>query len=1006
MGLEEKAFVFCSFNNPNKIEPVFFDVWMRILHTVPHSFLWLRKMGKSGEKNLRHEAEKRGIAPSRLLFAKRVPSKAEYLSRLGTADLALDTRIYNGHATTVDALWAGVPVVTLQGTHFASRAASSILTAAGLPELITENLQDYQNLAVRLASNPAELGRIRAKLAQNRIHAPLFDTAAFVRNLEAACQEIWHLHMSGEKPRQMEVRKSAFFQKPAVNSAQIAGNGESAERDSGSFASEKNKKQNLALPEIREKMETAVRCHQQGQWQKAEELYRKILEICPDHPDALHLLGLTAHQTGRNEESLVLIQKAVKLCPENHLYLSNLGLVLKLQNRTDEAISCYEKALQIKADADIHYRLGNALRVKQQNKEAVSAYQKALELQPAHTDAANNLGNLHKEMGEYDLALAWYRKALERKPESAGIYNNIGGVHKLRGEPDLAEISYRKCLEISPDNAEAYNNLGVLYQDQARHEAAAECYRKALAVRPEYAKAHSNLGSIFLFQEKYEKAVLTYAQSIKLDPEECLSHIHMGLAYKGMKKEDEALVCFRKALERKPDDIRSNVHYTDQLQYLCLWADLEKRKQDLREKIEKALENGEEIAETPFGNLTRYPDPGLNLKIARHRAREISKSVSFCKEKFSFAHRSHFRKKIRVGYLSDDFWNHPVSHLIVSLFALHDREKFEVFCYSSGQDDGSFYRKRIEKGCDCFTDIRGRHFADSARLIHGHQIDILVDLMGHTKNSLLNVCALRPAPVQMTWLGFPGTTGADFMDYILTDRIVSPPNHAPFYSEKLIYLPCCYMMTDNQQEISDREWKKSEMGVGEDCFVFCSLNNSYKLEPVMFDLWMNLLKKIPNSVLWLRSMGESGIRNIRNEAYARGVARERIVFTDRVPSKADYLSRLKLADLALDTRIYNGHATTVDALWAGVPVITLQGTHFASRAASSILTAAGLPELIGTGMEEYESLALRLASHPDQLRSIRQKLWENRLKSPLFDTKGFVRNLEKVYERIGQGLAQ
>jgi len=352
-----------------------------------------------------------------------------------------------------------------------------------------------------------------------------------------------------------------------------------------------------------------------------------------------------------------------------------------------------------------------------------------------------------------------------------------------------------------------------------------------------------------------------------------------------------------------------------------------------------------------------------------------------------------------IGYLSGDFGNHPVGQIIHGLFGAHDRNQFEINCYSYGQDDNSDYQKHIAKTCNKFVDIRGLTHAQAAGRIYSDAVDILIDLAGHTRNNRLPICALRPAPIQISYLGFPGSVGADFFDYLIADKIVVPEAEAAFYTEKLIWMPHAYQVnTPHQISVGANNYSP----LPEHAFVFCSFNQPSKIEPVMFDVWMKLLRQIPQGVLWLSAANPAAEHNLRNEAQNRGVNPNRLIFAQRLPSKADHLARLSLADIVLDTRLYNGHATTSDALWAGVPVISLYGKNFASRVGSSLLTAVGLPELIAKNLQEYEQLALKLAQQPSELAKIRQKLAKNRQNAPLFDTSLFARSLDQIYRAIWQ----
>ncbi len=364
-----------------------------------------------------------------------------------------------------------------------------------------------------------------------------------------------------------------------------------------------------------------------------------------------------------------------------------------------------------------------------------------------------------------------------------------------------------------------------------------------------------------------------------------------------------------------------------------------------------------------------------------------------------FEHAARVRDVLRIGYLSSDFQDHATAHLMLGLFGAHDRTKVSVHAYSCGDDDGSAYRARVVDDCDAFVDLAGVDTIAAARRIHDDGIDILVDLKGYTRRHRLDIAALRPATVQVAWLGFPGTSGADFFDYIVTDDIVTPPEDAGAYSEAFAVMPHCYQVNNRAQSIAEGPMSRSDVGLPEDAVVLASFNNTYKLEPVMFAAWMELLRELPNAVLWLLPNNPLAIENLRREALDAGVEPDRPVFADMLP-KAEHLKRAGLADLALDTRIYNGHTTTSDMLWAGVPVVTLRGAHFASRVSASLLTAFGLGELITETIDDYKVLAGELARSPDRLSDLRTRVARPRVESPLFDTGCFARDLETAFAEM------
>ncbi len=953
-GLSPDQFIFCSLNQPYKIEPVLFDSWMNLLKKVPGSVLWLFKKSDSTAENLKNQARNRGVDPERLLFLDKIPRKDEYLSRLKLADLALDTRIYNGHATTNDALWAGVPVVTLQGEHFPSRAASSFLTALGMTELITRTPEEYEDLALRLATNPGELKQVRQKIALNRLTQPLFDTPRFARNLEKAFETVWERFLQNQPPAQIAVKAAdaqadspefvvsvpkpdipqtpAYADGPAQTPPQMGmpapGAGAAKPPSSGAAPAPDPARQAVAR-EIKKGFDL----HQAGDLDKAQTIYQKVLAVSPRHPDALHLSGLIHHQQGEADQAVDLIRKAIDIYPNSPVYYANLGAALQRQGNADEAIRTYKKVIELKPD---------------------------------YADAYLNLGNIMKSQGEIDEALKYYDQALEYKPEYYGTRLNLGNTLQGIGRIEDAIKCYHKVLEYKPDCAEAYLNLGNAYKSQGKLDDAIAAYEKSLELKPDYAGAYYNIGFAKQDQGKLDEAIEFYEKALELEPEN-------GMAF------------------------RSLIH---QLRHACSWDKLTPLIPRLREMTDKALEKGTKTAETPFMSLTSDMDPPRNVKIARSWCKEIARPFVHLREKFSFEGRAVPKEKLVIGYLSNDFRNHPVAAQILSLFRFHNRDRFEIRAYSYGKDDGSHYRKQIEKDADEFIELKDTSHVEAARRIHNDGVDILVDLMGHTTSNRLEICAPRPAPVQVAYLGFPGTSGADFFDYLITDKIVTPPEVAPYYTEKLVFMPHCYMINDCTQAIANRNWSRAAFGLPEKAFVFCCMNQAYKIEPVMFDIWMRVMRQVPDSVLWLFKKSETTQRNLRAEAEKRGVDPERLHFTGKLKSKSDHLARLRLVDLALDTRIYNGHATSNDALWAGLPVVTLQGGHFPSRACSSFLNTMGLPELITESEEEYEARILRLAQNPDELAAIKDQIAQKRLHSPLFDTPRFTRNLEKAFEGI------
>ena len=750
--------------------------------------------------------------------------------------------------------------------------------------------------------------------------------------------------------------------------------------------------------DILAELKKALQYHQSGQLHKAQEIYKTILDINPNHSDSLHLLGVIAHQAGKSDIAVNLINKAIQNNPKNAVYYYNLGYVFLDQGDSVEAASCFQKALDIRPDyAEAYHNLGYAFHDQGRLVEAISYYQKALNIKPDYAEAYNNMGNAFRDQGNSVEAISCYQKAVEIKPDFVEAYNNMGNAFRGQGKLVEAISSFQKALNIKSDYAEAYNNMGNAFQDQGDLLQAISCYQKALEIKPDYSKAYTNMGNAFRDQGKLVEAISCYKKALEIQPEFAGAYTNMGNAFQDQGKSVEAISCYQKALEIKPEFAEPYSELFHQLQRTCTWQKLQAMTAKLDNLTKEALDSGKKTAESPFISLSRHTDLSRNLAIARSWSREISRAMSNLKIHFSFDGRRSAKTRVAIGYLSNDFRDHPMAHLMLGLFGLHNRDEFEIFCYSYGEDDGSQYRARIQRDSDKFVDLRHLNHAEAARCIYEDQVDILVDLKGYTGGGRLEICALRPAPIQVRYLGLAGTTGADFFDYIITDRIVTPEDHASYYSENFVYLPHCYQVNDHTQAICDKDWKRLDFGLPEGSFVFCSFNQGYKIEPLMFNSWMNILGQVPEAVLWMPRLGETAEKNLRQEAEVRGVKPARLIFAERLP-KNEHLARLRLADMALDTRIVSGAATTSDSLWAGVPVITLQGNNFASRMSSSILRGIGLSETIAHSLEDYEAFAVRLALNPSELQTTRQRLAKNRLTEPLFDTSRFAKNLEKAYK--------
>ncbi len=729
--------------------------------------------------------------------------------------------------------------------------------------------------------------------------------------------------------------------------------------------------------------------------------FRHAIERYPRSAEAWYNLANLLKEKGNFKESLECYRKATEAKPGYAAAYFNMGRLLREQKRLGEALDVLNKAVQHRPNhAPSHNSLANTLLELGRFGDAMNSYRKAIDIQPDYAEAWYNMGNAFHQEKHFEDALKCYRQAIAVRPNYADAYNNMGITFGSLNRYSDAISCYRKAIELQPDSAGTYNNLGTVLTDLGRYEESLDCFRKALSINPNYAEAYNNMGNLFRNFTTPADAIAAYRKALEFNPEYVSALNNLGLTLKEFGNSEESAECYAKVLKIIPEEPTAYSSYFYLLQQFCDWKALEQRQTVLERMTREALDKGGKTAETPFENTTRFPDPHYNFQVAQSWSNAMSDVARHSGIRFDFDKRAK-KNKLVVGYLSFDLRHHPVGHLVAGLFGCHDRENVRVIAYSYGPDDKSEYRTRIAEGCDIFRDIRQMSTASAAQQIYDDGVDILVDMMGHTGGNRLEICALRPAPIQVTWLGFPGTTGAKFMDYVITDELVSPMSHEAYYSEKFVYMPHTYQVNDRWQKISDKAFSKADQGLPQDAFVFCSFSQSYKIEPLIFDVWMNLLKQMDNSVLWLIDTSETAKKNLRHAAGERGIDAERLIFAPRL-SKDEHLARHRLADLVLDTRIYNGHTTTSDALWAGVPVITLQGNHFASRVSASLLKAIDLPELITYSLKEYERLALRIARNSDELAAIRKKLENHRLTTPLFDTPKFAKNLEQAYIRMMQ----
>ena len=628
---------------------------------------------------------------------------------------------------------------------------------------------------------------------------------------------------------------------------------------------------------------------------------------------------------------------------------------------------------------------------------AEELYRRFLSTHPTHLLALNNAGVVAKALGRPEVAILRLTKALRHHPDSAEAHFNLGNALQEMHRLDDAIGHYRRAIALKPAYPKACLNLGNALEKLRQFEEAAGWFQKALEYGGDDAETHANLGRCLRATVRLREAVAHFTVAAQLEPDRAEMHYLVGLCRHELQERDRAAAAFRRALELDPSHENARTSLMFQLQLVCDWTETEALAPLVRAAADEALGAGKACAEGAFDSLTRDADPARNRVVAAACAGAYDTQKRLYRTR---PRRTAPAEKIRLGYLSYDFRDHPVAQVIGGVFSRHDRNRFHVTAYSYGHDDGSIWRQRIARDCDSFVDLHRMVDDESARRIHDDRTDILIDLTSWTHGSRPRICALRPAAVQLQYLGFPGTSGGRHFDYAIVDRTVVPPEHQACWSERLIFMPNTYFVADRDQAVSAVGLRRDAFALPEQGIVFCSFNQSYKIEPVAFGAWMRILAQVPGSVLWLPMSNETVRANLRREAVRRGIDDKRLVFAATVGDKAQHLERLGLADIALDTLAYNGHTTTSDALWAGVPVVTALGRHFASRVGASLLKSVELDELIARDADDYVRIAVGLAEQSEQRARLRAHLAAGRQRFPLFDTGRSVAAMERGFETI------
>jgi predicted O-linked N-acetylglucosamine transferase (SPINDLY family) len=717
--------------------------------------------------------------------------------------------------------------------------------------------------------------------------------------------------------------------------------------------------------------------------------YDQAILLKPDLAEARLGRGTVLIGLKRYEEAVPAYDWALSLAPNLGKAWLGRGIALTKMGRWDAAIADYERALALAPD-DVEAELGrgNALTQLRHYDEAQTVFDSVLAREPKRAEAWLGRGNILYHLKRPAEALVAYDQAIALKPGLAEAWLGRGSSAAELKRYDDALSAFDRALALSPDLVAAVVGLGHVYFQLMRHGDASAEYDKAIGMKPDSGEAWLGLANVLTELGRYEQAFSAYDRALSSAPSLADVRFSRANAYLHLKRYGEAVSDYDIGLTLDPTAKYVPGFRLHAKHQMCDWTNIAAEWTHLISAV-----RGGAKASNPFIMLGGPSSAADQLKCAQiYSADQYLLSTEPLWQGQRYSH-----DKIRIAYLSADFRDHPVSHLLAGLFEKHDRERFETTAIALGPDNQSEMRSRLKRAFDRFIDVHCMSDRDAASLVRESEIDIVVDLTGFTSGGRPDILALRPAPIQVNYLGYAGTTGAQIHDYVLADRWVIPEDHRELFTESVVYLPDTFMGYVTKHKISEHALSRSEQGLPETGFVFCGYNNSYKITPQIFEIWMRLLKEVEGSVLWLAEMSAAAKDNLRREAQAHGVEPARLCFAPYEKNISNHLARYRLADLYLDTLPFNAHSTACDALWGGLPVLTCLGSSFAGRVAASVLTAVGLPELITRSLDEYEVRAIKLAKDAPLLAGIRAKLAHNRDTQPLFNGDRFTLHIEGAF---------
>ena len=728
------------------------------------------------------------------------------------------------------------------------------------------------------------------------------------------------------------------------------------------------------------------------------EYYKKLLTLKPDFIQVHINLANHLKRINHIDEAIISYKNALDIDPNNIEALNNLGNVFRDLGQLDQAIQLYKKAIRFKPDYPMtHHNLGVALKDFGKLEEAIKSYKKAIMLHPNDFESLGHLGETQRLLGNFHEAIESYKKALLINPKDSNILNNLGVAYRDIGQLDDAIISYQKSVDINPNDYDAYNNLGIIFSDLGLLDDGINSYECAIKINPNFAAGFNNMAILLTKLNRWEEAQQFNQKALIIKPEFAEGLSLQGQIFTEMNRLNDALISFQKAVEVNSDLPYALGKVLFAKMNICDWSGLAVKLEELSIRIQ----NNDKVI-VPFELLCLIDDPDLQGKTSViYSNDQFPKNNVLPKIGLYSKH-----DKIRVGYFSADFRIHPVATLTAELYEIHNRDLFEIHAFSFGPDTNDEMNLRIKDGVDYYHDVLTKSPKEIALLARSLEIDIAVDLGGYTAESRTGIFSISAAPIQVCYIGVLSTMGTDYYDYLIVGHDMIPKKNQKFYSEKIVYLPS-YQVNDSKEKLPDIYYSRSDFGLPDRGFIFCCLNNTYKITPGIFDSWARILERVEDSVMMIYVSNKIAKENLSKEIKYLGINANRLIFVEKLP-RAEYLARYRLADLFLDTHPYNAGTTASDALRMGLPILTLNGNSFNSREAASIISAVNLPEMITKTNEEYESLAIELAENPKKYKVIKEKLAKNLHNAPLFNTPLFVKNLEStyeiMYEKYHQGL--